>query len=126
MIERQIDSPMPMPLDLVVKKALNSRSASSAADPDTAVLHRHQHLVVLVLVRSDHQFARPLRDRLHRFNAIDHEIDDHLLQLDPIAQDQRQALARAPSAATPGGCSSSRCTKATTSLTTSLMSSGTF
>src|SRR6266481_3085515 len=33
MIERQIDSPMPMPLDLVVKKALNSRSAFSAEIP---------------------------------------------------------------------------------------------
>ena len=33
MIERQIESPMPMPLDLVVKKALNSRSAFSAEIP---------------------------------------------------------------------------------------------
>src|SRR6202795_140375 len=33
MIERQIDSPMPLPLDLVVKKALNSRSAFSAEIP---------------------------------------------------------------------------------------------
>src|ERR1700682_533302 len=33
MIERQIESPIPMPPDLVVKKALNSRSASSAAIP---------------------------------------------------------------------------------------------
>src|SRR5882757_7148490 len=33
MIERQIESPIPMPLDLVVKKALNSRSAFSAEIP---------------------------------------------------------------------------------------------
>jgi hypothetical protein len=33
MIERQIESPIPMPLDLVVKKAVNSRSASSAEIP---------------------------------------------------------------------------------------------
>src|SRR6202162_5540260 len=33
MIERQIESPMPMPPDLVVKKALNSRSAFSAEIP---------------------------------------------------------------------------------------------
>src|SRR5712671_1258954 len=32
-IERQIDSPIPMPLDLVVKKALKSRSAFSAEMP---------------------------------------------------------------------------------------------
>jgi enoyl-[acyl-carrier-protein] reductase (NADH) len=30
MIERQIESPMPIPLDLVVKKALNNRSTFSA------------------------------------------------------------------------------------------------
>src|ERR1700693_4047789 len=33
MIERQIESPIPMPLDLVVKKALKSRSAFSAEMP---------------------------------------------------------------------------------------------
>src|SRR5467141_3170409 len=33
MIERQIDSPIPIPPDLVVKKALNSRSAFSAEIP---------------------------------------------------------------------------------------------
>src|ERR1700686_1625697 len=33
MIERQIESPIPMPLDLVVKKALNSRSAFSPEIP---------------------------------------------------------------------------------------------
>jgi hypothetical protein len=34
--------------------------------------------------RSDHQFARPIRDRLHRFNGIHHQVDGHLLQLDPV------------------------------------------
>src|ERR1700722_6484133 len=33
MIDRQIESPIPMPLDLVVKKGLNSRSAFSAENP---------------------------------------------------------------------------------------------
>ena len=33
MIERPIDSPMPIPVGLVVKKALNSRSAFSAEIP---------------------------------------------------------------------------------------------
>src|ERR1700686_2953155 len=33
MIERQTESPIPMPLDLVVKKALNSRSVFSAGIP---------------------------------------------------------------------------------------------
>ena len=33
---------------------------------------------------------RPIRDRLHRFNTIHYQIDDHLLQLDPIGQDDGQ------------------------------------
>src|ERR1700730_15013959 len=56
-------------------------------DPDAAIRHTYQHLLCLVLPRSDHQFARPIRDRLHRFNAIHHQVNDHLLQLDPITKD---------------------------------------
>src|SRR5260370_18841867 len=55
-------------------------------DPDAAIRHAYEHLLCLVLAGSDHQFARPIRDRLHGFNAIHHQVDDHLLQLDPIGQ----------------------------------------
>ena len=54
-------------------------------DPDTAVRHRYQHLICFVL--SDHQLARPICDRFHRFYAVDHQVDEHLLQLDPIGAD---------------------------------------
>src|ERR1700722_8645355 len=40
-----------------------------------------------VLPRSDHQDARPLRDRLHGFDTIHYQVDDHLLQLNPITED---------------------------------------
>src|SRR3982074_476034 len=56
-------------------------------DPDAAIRHTYQHLLCLVLTRSDHQFALPIRDRLHRFNAIYHQVNDYLLQLDPITKD---------------------------------------
>jgi hypothetical protein len=56
-------------------------------DPDTTVLHSYQYLTCFMLVRSDHQLALPIRDRLHRFNAIDHQIDEHLLELGPLAAD---------------------------------------
>ena len=42
MIERQIESPMPMSPDLVVKKAVNSRSAFSAEIP-TPLRHTYKH-----------------------------------------------------------------------------------
>jgi hypothetical protein len=87
MIERQIESPMPMPLVLVVKKALNSRSAFSAEIPTPQSVNTYQHSLCLVLARPDHQFERPIRDRLHGFDAIHHQVQHHLLQLDPIAKD---------------------------------------
>src|ERR1700683_4821827 len=58
-----------------------------SGDPDAAIRHTYQHSVYLVLARSDHQFARPVADRLHGFQAIHHQIDNHLLQLDSITQD---------------------------------------
>src|SRR3984893_16525413 len=92
-------------------------------DPDTAVLHCYHQLVCFVLMRSDHQFARPIRDRLHRFDAVHHQIDDYLLQLDPIGEDYGQSGCELNPQRHPW-LSSSRCTKAMTSLTTSLTSSG--
>lgn len=38
----------------------------------------------VILLRSDHHLARPIRDRLHGFNAVHHQIEDHLLQLNLI------------------------------------------
>ena len=70
---------------------------------DTAVAHRDQNLAGLILSRPDHQLARPVRDRLHRFNAVDDEVEDDLLQLDPIGEDQGQGRGEFQSAATPGG-----------------------
>src|ERR1700719_3447175 len=56
-------------------------------DPDAAIRYTYEHLFGLVLAGSDHQFAWPIRDRLHRFNAVHHQVNDHLLQLDPITKD---------------------------------------
>src|SRR3977135_3814336 len=58
-------------------------------NPDTAVFHCYQNLACFVLMRSDHQFARPVRDRLHRLDAVHYQIDNHMLQLDPISEDGR-------------------------------------
>jgi hypothetical protein len=61
-----------------------------SGDSDTAVLYCYPHLLRFVLVRSEHQFARTIRDRLHRFDAVHHQIDEHLLQLDPVTKHRRQ------------------------------------
>src|ERR1700692_4838838 len=87
MIERQIESPMPIPLDFVVKKASNSRCAFSSENPTP------QSVTVTCTCCasfcSDTQLARPIRDRVHRFDPVDHQIHDDLLQLHFIGEDER-------------------------------------
>src|SRR5260370_35156930 len=58
-----------------------------AGDPDAAIRDAYEHLLCLVLTRKDHQVARPVCDRLNGFNAMHHQVDNYLLQLDPITQD---------------------------------------
>jgi len=76
-----------MPPDLVVKRREQSVRILGG-DPDAAIRTLTQHLLLLVLARSDHQFARPIRDGLHGFKPFIHKVDDDLLQLDPITKDQ--------------------------------------
>ena len=59
-------------------------------DADTRVLHRDENLVSDVLVRSDQKVAGSIHDSQHSFYSIHHEIDDHLLQLDPITEHRGQ------------------------------------
>jgi hypothetical protein len=44
MIERQIDSPIPIPPDLVVKKGLNRSVHILGGDPDAAIRHTDERL----------------------------------------------------------------------------------
>ena len=78
-----------MPPDLVVKKASKSRSAFSGSmpTPESSTATRPGRLVQS---RPDHQFARPVGDRRHGLNAVDDQIDDHLLQLHAVAEHRRQ------------------------------------
>src|SRR6266850_26872 len=59
-------------------------------DPDAGILHGHQHLITLVRLRTNHQLARPVRDGRHRLDRIHDEVDEHLLQLDPITEHRSQ------------------------------------
>ena len=59
-------------------------------DARTIVLHRNDHLTDIVLLRLDQQFVRSVANRRHGLNTICQEIDDDLLQLNPITTHQRQ------------------------------------
>jgi hypothetical protein len=69
MIERQIDSPIPI-----------------GGESDTAVGHRDSHVLCVFMLQSNHELARSIRDRLHGFDAVEHQIEDHLLQLNFIGE----------------------------------------
>jgi hypothetical protein len=64
MIDRQIDSPMPMPPDLVVWNGSKSRSTLS---PASGILHSDEDAAPTALLASDQQLARPA----HRFDGVE-------------------------------------------------------
>ena len=83
---RQIDSPMPMPVDLVVNKGSKMRSRMACIDPGSRIPDAHQHAAGAIDLRPDVQDARPVGDGAHRIRAVHDEIHDDLLQLDSVAQ----------------------------------------
>jgi hypothetical protein len=96
MIERQMESPMPMPVDLVVKKVLNSRSAFSAEIP-TPQSFKHQRHTVHVACQCDRS-RRPVSvkfslERIFGFKPLD-AIERSFFR--GSKQDRRQAVAGAP------------------------------
>ena len=85
MMEQHIDRPIPMPCGFVVWKALNSVSLCSLIDPDAGVLHRDHHIPILIPIGADAKNPRQIARGCHRLHAIHQQIDDHLLQLHPVA-----------------------------------------
>jgi len=116
----QIDRPMPMPPDLVVKKAFEQLVGILGGQSDTAVCYRDQNLTNFVLMRSDRQLRRSIRGGLHRFNTVDDEIEVTCCSWIPIAETRHRPGASSIAANT-RWLSSSRCKQVITSLTTSLI-----
>jgi hypothetical protein len=65
MIERQIDSPMPISSDFVVKKGWKIRFMVPASIPRSRVFHRDEHAAGSMRSGFYAQHARPVRDRAH-------------------------------------------------------------
>src|SRR5919198_1801510 len=59
-------------------------------EPDAGILHGDEHPLGSRPGCSDHQLPRPLHDSAHGFAAVHHQIQEHLLELDAIAQHGRQ------------------------------------
>ena len=60
--------------------------------PRTRVSHANEHTARLGFSAADQQFARALVDAAHCLDGIDDQVEDHLLQLDTISLNERQAL----------------------------------
>jgi hypothetical protein len=83
MIERQIDKPIPIPPAFVVKKG--SKMCSAIAGSSSArSLHRNQDTVWCFAPRADPKPARAIGDGAHRFHPVHDQIEDNLLQLNPV------------------------------------------
>ena len=56
------------------------------SNSDTGISHRNKNLVALSQPRLHDQLAGPAGDGGHRFETVDEQIDDDLLELDAIAK----------------------------------------
>ena len=87
---RHIDSPMPMPVDLVVNNGskMRLRMASSIPVPESLIVT--STLPASPPCDADAQDAWPVGDGAHRIGAVHDEVHDDLLKLNAVAQRRRK------------------------------------
>ena len=92
-IERQMTSPMPMPSALVVNSGVKIRAASSARTP--APVSATEIMMPVPWYASDRTDSS-LRFVLcgHRVNGIGNQVEQQVLQLDPVSVNGRQLRSR--------------------------------
>ena len=86
MIDRQIESPMPRPSDLVVKKGSKMRCAMAGSSPGPVSSTVTCGTVRLGEGDGDGQLPFAVRDRCHGLDAVHDQVQQHLLQLNLVAQ----------------------------------------
>ena len=84
--------PYPKPIGFGAEEGIKQPIYRLRRNADTVVLHSDHDLMSFILIRTDQQRMRPARDRLHRVNTVYDQIDDHLLELDPISDNQRYVI----------------------------------
>ena len=93
MRDRLIDSPIPRPCGFVVKKGSNRWSASGSRKPTPAssTVTTAQGPSSMVSRAARTTSRRSLgRDVAHGLGRVDEQVEEDLLELDPIAEDRRQ------------------------------------
>jgi hypothetical protein len=77
------------PIGLARVEGLEQSVELLRIEPRTGILHFDEH-IVRFHAGHDRKLARSAADTAHRFDGIDDEIDEYLLQLDPIRREERQ------------------------------------
>ena len=90
MMEWLMDKPMPIPWALVVKNASKIRLSSFGSIPMPESRTATSTSSEFCLSDRITRMPRPICDGAHRFDAVQDQIHDHLLQLDPVAHRGRQ------------------------------------
>ena len=89
MIDRLMGNPIPIPCGLVVKKGVNSFSACLGVDSRAGILHGHLKLSRIREGGLDQQPLRLAIDTGGGLNGVHHQIEDDLLQLNPVRAHRR-------------------------------------
>ena len=63
-------------------------------DPDAGIAYHHAHTIAPLSLGSDQQLPWAVINAYHRVGSIAQQVQDDLLELDPIANDSRQVLSK--------------------------------
>ena len=88
MIERQIESPMPSPSDFVVKKGSKIRFATASSSPGPVSSTATSTAPGSASAADTDSSRVHSVTRTHGFNAVYDQVQQHLLQLNPVTEDR--------------------------------------
>ena len=63
-------------------------------DAQPGVPHGHTHTVVVLSLGPDRQLPRAIGHLAHRFDRVEQQVQDDLLELDTIASDERKVVGK--------------------------------
>ena len=82
-----------MPPVFVVKKASSSSSPLAGIRASAGIAHAQSDTLLVAARDRSSELPRPILDARHRLGGVPQQVQDDLLQLDPIARDRRRSAA---------------------------------
>ena len=90
MIVLLIASPIPMPSGFRGEEAFEDVVPVRGVKTNTGIRHVDDDAALIVELRTDRQNTWAVSDRTHRVDAIHDQVENDLLQLDPVGHDGRK------------------------------------